>query len=123
FGDAYHFLAPSSTLGNCPAPTNGGTTAVGCRFVLDLMVNGGSSSNLYGHQSYMTVTSHLIKNARVAQIATACVLTNTVTTDFTIFDAVYQNENCNGTGPNGDQRCNFRGVNVNPGSYAFASAV
>ena len=40
----------------------------------------------------------------------------TVTTDSTVFDAVLQNEVCNGPAP-----CNFRGNIVPPGSAAFAS--
>src|SRR5438874_1848648 len=38
--DAFITLVPDTvTLGTCPAPANGGTTQVGCRFVLDLFVN------------------------------------------------------------------------------------
>src|SRR4051794_26328849 len=41
-GDAYAYLTPDTdVVGNCPAPVNGGTVQVGCRFVLDLRVNTG----------------------------------------------------------------------------------
>src|SRR5207248_4280247 len=40
--DAYMELVPGAP-GNCPAPPNGGTTQVGCRFVLDMMLHAGSN--------------------------------------------------------------------------------
>src|SRR5439155_657286 len=40
----------------------------------------------------------------------------TVTPDLTTFEAVLQNETCNGPNP-----CIFRGVTIDPGSIAFAS--
>ncbi len=113
-GDAYMLFVPQGS-----APPNGGTVNVGDRFVLDLMLNAGSSAPPDGvtvQQSYLTYTYNLIKNARVDQIATTCVLTNTVTTDQSTFDATLQNEICNGPG-----QCNFRGPLVDPGSFAFAS--
>jgi hypothetical protein len=119
-GNALHFLQPG-TAGNCPAPPNGGTTTVGCRFVLNMMINAGSSPDSCAQQGYLQVPYQLIKNARVNTIASACTLTNTVTADFTVYEAAFQNEICNGTGPNGDQPCIFRGVLTAPGSYAFAS--
>src|ERR1051325_8117913 len=39
--DSYLYFVPGSA-GNCAAPANGGTTQVGCRFVLDMMINTGS---------------------------------------------------------------------------------
>src|SRR5204863_7682245 len=46
----------------------------------------------------------------------SCVLTGTVTPDVTIFEAVLQNEVCNGPG-----NCIFRGLHIEPGLLAFAS--
>src|SRR4051812_36758534 len=66
--NGFVFLQPDTvTLGNCPAPANGGTTQVGCRFVLDLMVNAGTNiapDGLTAQQSYMTFTYQTIQNAR-----------------------------------------------------------
>ncbi len=118
---AFHFLRPGSTAGNCPAPPNGGATSVGCRFVLDLMVNAGGNvapNGLTAQQGYMTYTYQLIQLARVSAIGTSCVPTSTVTYDDTVFDAILQNEICNGPGS-----CTFRGVTVGPGSFAYASGV
>src|SRR6266700_1921129 len=42
--DAFLFLRPNTdTPGSCAAPANGGTTQVGCRFVLDLVINTGNN--------------------------------------------------------------------------------
>src|SRR5207253_53003 len=67
-------------------------------------------------QAYVTYTYDLIKNARVDQITTTCALTSTVTGDLTTFDAVLQNEVCNGP-----TACIFRGVTIQPGSFAYAA--
>src|SRR5207253_2901814 len=67
-------------------------------------------------QSYMTYTYQLIQNARVSSIGTSCVPTSTVTYDGVVYDAQLQNEVCNGPGS-----CTFRGINVGPGSFAYAS--
>ncbi len=116
-GDAFLVLVPNTTtLGLCPAPSNGGSTNVGCTFALDLMLNTGSRNDATAQQSYLTFTYQLIQNARVSSIGTSCVPTNTVTTDLTVFDAALQNEVCNGPG-----QCVFRGVAVGPGSFAYAS--
>jgi hypothetical protein len=112
--DAFMLLVPEAG-----GPPNGGAVVVGDRFVLDLMLNAGSYAPPDGataHQSYMTFTYQLIQNANVANIGTSCVLTNTVTPDTTTFDAVLQNEVCNGPGT-----CTFRGLTISPGSFAFAS--
>src|SRR5207253_10057644 len=46
-GDASLVLVPDTvTLGLCPAPPNGGTTNVGCTFVIDLYLHGGTQTNL-----------------------------------------------------------------------------
>ncbi len=119
-GNAYHFLRPGSTAGNCPAPANGGATTVGCRFVLDLMVNAGSSvapNGLTAEQDYLTYSYQLIQNARLSAIATSCVPTNTVTGDHGVFDATMQDEVCNGPNP-----CTFRNETAGPGSFAYSSA-
>ncbi len=117
--DAYLAFVPEGS-----APANGGTVNVGDRFVLGLWLNSGSSAPPNGptaQQSYLTFTYDLIKNARVDEIGTDCVLTNTVTPDRSTFDIPLQNEICNGTGPNGDQSCIFRQVAVGPGSIAYVS--
>ena len=119
--DAFLTLAPSTTAGNCPAPTNGGTTQVGCRFVLDLILNTGTNTDATAQQSYLTFTKDIIQNVRVDQIGSTCTLTNTLTPDPTVFDASLQNEVCNGTGAGNNSPCVFRGVNVAPGSIGFAS--
>ncbi len=111
---AYHFFDPQPG-----APANGGTVNVGDRFVLDLKVYAalyGAPDGLTAQQAYMTYTSQLLQNARVSSIGTSCVPTNTVTGDLSVFDATLQNEVCNGPNP-----CNFRGVLVDPGSFAYAS--
>ncbi len=111
--DAYLAFVPEDG-----APPNGGTVNVGDRFVLDLVLNAGSHPDTTAEQSYLTYTYDLIKNARVDQIDTACVLTNTVTSDHTTFEGTFQNEVCNGPGA-----CVFRGLTVGPGSFAYASGV
>lgn len=101
------------------APPNGGTVNLGDRFVLDLMLNAGSSAppdGVTAQQSYLTFTYDLIKNVRSDQIATACALTSTATVDQTSFDTSLQNEICNGP-----EECLFRGRPVDAGSFAFAS--
>ena len=113
--DAYLFIAPGAA-GNCPAPTNGGTTDLGCRFVLDLWLNGGTNSDLTAQQSYIQFSRDFLVNANVSSLGSSCVPTGTVTGDVSTFDAVLQNEVCNGP-----SNCTFRGVNIAPGSLAFAS--
>jgi hypothetical protein len=108
---ATHYIVPEAG-----APPSGGTVSVGDRFVLDLSINSGIHTNLTAQQAYITFTNSLLKNARVDQIATSCVLTNSVTVDNTVYDAMLQNEVCNGPGV-----CNFRGLYTDPGSIAFAS--
>src|SRR5437660_689200 len=101
--DGYLIFEPEGS-----APPNGGTVNVGDRFVLGLWLDTGSNAPPNGataQQSYLTYTYDLIKNVRVDQIATACVLTSTVTSDYSTFTDPLQNEICNGTGPNGDQPC------------------
>jgi hypothetical protein len=119
-GNAFHFFQPGAA-GNCAAPPNGGTVMVGCRFVLDLMIDAGSSQESCGHQAYLQVSNQLIKNARVTTIASACTLTSTVTGDLATYETIFQNEVCNGLGPNGDQPCVFRGVPASAGWFAFSS--
>jgi hypothetical protein len=110
--DAFMYFVPQGS-----APPNGGTVMVGDRFVLDLMLNSGTHDNVTAQQSYLTYTANLVQSARVDQIATACVLTNTVTPDLSSFDTRLQNEVCNGPG-----QCSFRGVMADPGSFAYSSA-
>jgi hypothetical protein len=66
------------------------------------------------HQAYYTFTHTLLQNVRVSD--PVCVLTGTVTADHALFDATLQNEVCNGPA-----NCTFRGINVPPGSAAYAS--
>ncbi len=115
--DAFLTLVPdTTTLGTCPAPANGGVTQLGCAFVLDLILNTGSNPDATAQQSYLTFTYQTIQNARVSTINTSCVPTSTVTPDLNTFDAVLQNEVCNG--PNA---CVFRGLAVTPGLLSYAS--
>src|SRR5207244_2687992 len=86
---------------------------VGDRFTLDLFVSAGIY-NITAQQAYLTFTNELLQN--VAANQPGCVLTNTVTGDFGIFDTQLQNEVCNGPDP-----CTFRSIMVDPGSIAFAS--
>jgi hypothetical protein len=113
-GDAFLSLQPGSA-GNCSAPANGGTVQVGCRFVLDMMVNMGSVPNGLVMQSYMTFTSSILQNARVSSIASSCDPSSSVTSDLTTFESLLQHEVCDGPG-----QCVFRGVLIAPGSFAFA---
>ncbi len=125
--DAFLFLTPGSTAGSCPAPPNGGSVAVNCRFVLDMMINMGNNPDGAAQQSYLTFTYGLIQNASVSAIGSSCTVTNTVTADTcgvpgcspgdpTGFEVALQNEVCNGPG-----QCSFRGLIVDPGSLAYAS--
>jgi hypothetical protein len=84
--------------------------------VLELWVNAASHSNATAQASYLTFTHQLLQNARVSEINTSCTLTGTLTPDTATFDAVLQNEVCNGPG-----NCIFRGVETAPGSMGFAS--
>jgi len=110
-GWASHYLSPEDG-----APTNGGSVLVGSRFVLDLNINSGIRSDLVAQQAYLTFTNSVLQNARVDQIATSCVPTNSLTIDDATFEAILQNEVCNGPGT-----CNFHGNYTNPGSIGFAS--
>jgi hypothetical protein len=113
--DAFMQLVPG-TGGSVPAPPNGGSVPVGGRFVLDLMVNAGSHTDVEGQQSYLTFTSSILQNARVDLLPSACMLVQTAQADMTTFDSVLQNEVCNGPG-----NCVFHGTTVGPGSLAYAS--
>jgi hypothetical protein len=116
-GNASLAIGPGSA-GNCPAPSNGGTTNVGCRFALNLSVDAGTHPNIVAEQSYLTFTNALLQNANVSQIATSCVPTNTLTADATTFESTMQNEVCNGP-----SNCTFRGTTASPGSLAYVSGV
>ena len=89
--DAYMTLVPQGS-----APPGGGTVRTGDRFVLELWLNAGSHTDATAQQSYLTFPYDLIKNARVDQITTTCSLSDQFTPDTTTFDAVLQNEVCNG---------------------------
>lgn len=114
--DAFMELVPEGS-----APPNGGTIAVGDRFVLGLWADVGLAHGDWvpGHQSYLTFTNAVLQNALVSQISTGCVLTNTVTPDLTTWDTPLMNEVCNG--PN---FCNFPlGGLTDPGSIAYSSGL
>src|SRR5207249_653391 len=83
------------------------------QFVLDMMINTGGFT-VGAQQAYLTFTYQLLDN--VSATATSCTLANIVTPDLAVFEAVLQNEVCNGPNP-----CVFRGSTVGPGSIAFAS--
>jgi hypothetical protein len=114
-GDAFMALQPG-IAGNCNAPANGGTVQLGCRFVLDLMVNMGSIPNGMGQQSYLTFTNSIIQNARVSSIASSCTITSTLTGDPVGFDTNLANVVCNGPGT-----CAYRGMTLEPGSIIYPS--
>src|SRR5207248_3716925 len=88
---------------------------LGCRFVLDMMVNMGSVPDGVVVQSYMTFTSSILRNARADSIATSCASASQVTGDFTTFDFLMQNAVCNGPAP-----CTFGGMTVDAGSLGYA---
>src|SRR3954464_6516638 len=114
-GDAFLELVPG-TGGTVPAPVNGGAVPLGGRFVLDLMLHSGSREDITAQQSYITFTNSILQNVRVANIASACIVTSTVTGDLDAFDVQIQNETCNGPA-----NCNFRGLDIMPGWMAYVS--
>jgi hypothetical protein len=75
-----------------------------------MMVHPNGIPNLTGQQAYLTFSNGLLQNVDATQ--PGCVLANTVTGDFTVFDALLQNEACNGPAP-----CSFGG----PGTISFAN--
>ena len=107
------FLTFVPTVG---APSNGGIAQVGDRFVLELWLNAASHPDTEGQQSYLTFTYQLIQNVDASLILTSCVAAQAVTADTTVFDAVLQNEVCNGP-----SSCNFRGTINPPGNFAYVS--
>ena len=130
---APHFTtAPSSSVNNDPhwrspnvrantdsttfahfSPAGPQTVAVGVPFTLDLLVNSGSNL-ASAQQSYLTFTNSILQNVQVGQFT--CVVTGTITADTTSFDAVLQNEVCNGDNP-----CDFGRIIDPPASISFAS--
>lgn len=119
--DAFMLLQPSTTAGTCGAPPNGGTVQVGCTFVLDLVINTGNNPDAVTcQQSYLTFDYQLLQNARVSSIGSSCLLTSTLTPDLGSrdvgFDAILQNEVCDGPSP-----CVFRGITTDPGSIGYVS--
>lgn len=119
---------PTATPTITPTPTNINafahfvpagpvTIPVGGRLNLELWVNSGSN-NITAAQHYLTFTNSIVQLVNFSQ--PGCVLTSTVTADTGSggngFDAVLQNETCNGPG-----NCTFRGTTISPGSFAFAS--
>ncbi len=110
-----HFQTPGPGLRSAPSTPvlSSITVTLGSRVDLGLFVNAGSNS-VNAAQSYLTFTNSIIQNVNVGQ--PGCVLTSTVTGDLTTFEAVLQNETCNGPG-----NCVFRAITVGPGSMAYAS--
>ena len=98
-GKAYVELRPGKG-----APPNGGKAKVGERFVLELWVNPNGQTQLVGQQSYLAFSHQTLQTARSIDPTTM------------VFDAVLQNEVCNGP-----DACSFRGIKTPPGTIAFAS--
>lgn len=98
-GNAYIELRPGAG-----APPNGGNLKVGERFVMEMWVNPGTQTSLVGQQSYLSFSDRTLQAV------------GNSTLDATLFDAVLQNEVCNGPGA-----CTFRSIKTQPGTIAFAS--
>lgn len=96
------------------APQNGGTVNPGTKFTLELWLKPGSNSNVTAQQSYMTFDNEQLQVVNPG--GSGCTPVSTVTHDSAVFDAVLQNEVCNGPGT-----CDMRGVNVPPGSLGIAT--
>src|SRR5439155_21063235 len=90
-----------------------GTVLTGQKFTLDLMVNTGGFT-ITAQQSYLTFTNSIADVVDYPSVS--CVPTTGLTADTTVFDAVLQNEVCNGPNP-----CTFRSLLVDPGTISFAS--
>src|SRR5207249_2915861 len=75
---AFHYLQPEGG-----APPNGGRIEVGRKFTLDMMISAGDYS-VGDQEAYSTLTSGLLQNVNVQR--PGCVLTSTVTGDYTVFD-------------------------------------
>src|SRR5438552_13157959 len=95
--DAFAHLEPQSG-----APANGGTVSVGTKFTLDLKINTGTNSNIAASQNYLLFDNpdspssvlRVLPNANAS--CSSVPVSTTVTADNTTFDAVLQNEVCNG---------------------------
>ncbi|MFL5735443.1 MAG: S-layer homology domain-containing protein, partial [Chloroflexia bacterium] len=82
-------------------------------FELGLFVHSGAHRVLSA-QNYLTFTSSILQV--VSPGSTSCTPASTLLPDLAVFDALLQNEVCNGPA-----LCSFRGNSVGPGSIAFAS--
>src|SRR3954447_8631777 len=115
--DAYMVLRPQAG-----APPNGGSVNVGTKFTLDLVVNTGVHDNVAATQDYILFDNPQSPSGVLKVLpsasgnCSAVPVSTTVAADTSTFDAVLQNEVCNGPGP-----CTLRGVNTLPGNLAFAS--
>ncbi|MFL5731868.1 MAG: S-layer homology domain-containing protein [Chloroflexia bacterium] len=104
------------------APANHGTVAAGTKFTLDLKVNTGGNNNVAASQNYILFDNPNSPNSVLKVLPSASASCSsvpadtTITQDSTTFDAVLQNEVCNGPGA-----CILRGVYTLPGNLAFAS--
>jgi hypothetical protein len=98
-GKAYLELRPGKG-----APADGGKARLGEPFVLEVWVIPNGESGLVGQQSYLTFSHQSLQ-------VLGGIVANTG-----VFDAVLQNEVCNGP-----SACALRGIKTEPGSIAFAS--
>src|SRR5205823_10926893 len=74
------------------------TYNVGTKINMDLWVNSGNSdNNITASQNYLSFTLSVLQ--MVSATAASCVLTSVVVPDLAVFDAVLQNETCNGPSP------------------------
>ena len=85
--------------------------SVGSQIVLDLRVNGGTNA-ISASQNYLTFTNSILQVANATQ--SGCVVTSTLTSDNTVFDATLQNQVCNGNAP-----CDFGSVVAPPGVHSL----
>jgi hypothetical protein len=108
-------------VGNTPGNGGKDKVSVGQLLEFELWVNGGEQTNLAGQDSYLEFPHSQLQNVQFdTPIGQSCVLTNTLTPDLGVFNALLQNEACNGPGP-----CLFRGnrVQAPAGTISYASAV
>src|SRR5438552_9956821 len=90
------------------------TVSQGVKFTLDLYINCGTNTNVSGQQTYMTFNNALLQV--VSPSGTSCNPSSTLTADTARFEAVLQNQVCNGPG-----QCSFGGLTAAPGTISFAS--
>lgn len=89
------------------------TVPLGSRVDLDLLVNSGTNF-VTTSQNYLTFTNSILQVVDAAQ--PGCIVTTTLTSDNTTFDATLQNQVCNGNSP-----CVSGPITYPAASIAFAS--